>query len=253
MSSLEQKSIKVIEFTGKDKDWKIWSRKFLAQANRKGYKKLLSGATAIPTESEYTAAAGGSTDAEKLTVKLWQLNELAFEEILLSINGQTKQGKIAFNLVDNCTTAEQPECNCKISWERLVHKYAPKTAPSYIQLKKDFTNSKLASVDTDPDEWMTDLECLRSEMNKVTIPGKTDMSEVDLIILILSNLPEEYEVAVSELEEKLKNTSTPLSMEKVREKLNSRYERITKNAEAKEEEKAPSVWLNLLYPERSKY
>ena len=30
MSSLEQKSIKVIEFTGKDKDWKIWSRKFLA-------------------------------------------------------------------------------------------------------------------------------------------------------------------------------------------------------------------------------
>lgn len=238
MSSLEQKSIKVIEFTGKDKDWKIWSKKFLAQANRKGYKKLLTGAEVIPTESEYTAAAGGSTDAEKLTVKLWQLNELAFEEILLSINGQTKQGKIAFNLVDNCSTAEQPEGNCKIAWERLVHKYAPKTAPSYIQLKKDFANSKLASVDTDPDEWMTDLECLRSEMNKVQIPGKTDMSEVDLIIHILSNLPEEYEVAVSELEEKLKNTSTPLSIETVREKLNSRYERMTKNAEAKEEEKA---------------
>ena len=69
--SLEQKGFEVIEFSGKDKDWKIWSRKFLAQANRKGYKKLLSGATAIPTESEYTAAAGGSTDAEKLTVKLW--------------------------------------------------------------------------------------------------------------------------------------------------------------------------------------
>jgi hypothetical protein len=42
-----------------------------------------------------------------------------------------------------------------------------------------------------------------------------------LIILILSNLPEEYEVAVSELEEKLKNTSTPLSMETVREKLST--------------------------------
>jgi hypothetical protein len=41
------------------------------------------------------------------------------------------------------------------------------------------------------------------------------MSEVDLIIHILSNLPEEYEVAVSELEEKLKNTSTLLSMETV--------------------------------------
>jgi hypothetical protein len=41
------------------------------------------------------------------------------------------------------------------------------------------------------------------------------MSEVDLIIHILSNLPEEYEFAVSELEEKLKNTSTLLSMETV--------------------------------------
>jgi hypothetical protein len=122
-------------------------------------KKLLSGATAIPTKSEYTAAGGGSTDNQKLTVKLWQLNELAFEEILLSINVKTKQGKIAFNLVDNCTTAEQPQGNCKIAWERLVHKYAPKTAPSYIQLKKDFANSKLESVDTDPDKWMTDLEC----------------------------------------------------------------------------------------------
>jgi hypothetical protein len=201
---------------------------------------LLSGATAIPTKSEYTAAGGGSTDAEKLTVKLWQLNELAFEEILLSISGQTKEGKIAFNLVDNCTTAHQPEGNCKIAWKRLVHKYAPKTAPSYIQLKKDFANSKLVSVDTDPDKWMTDLECLHSEMNKVTIPGKTDMSEVDFIIHILSNLPKEYEVAVSKLEEKLKNTSAPWSMETVREKLNRRYERITKNknAEAKKEENA---------------
>jgi hypothetical protein len=143
MSSLEQKSIKVIEFTGKDKDWKIWSRKILAQANRKRYKKLLSGTMAIPTESECTAAGGGST-------KLWQLNELVFEEMLLSINGKTKQGKIAFILVDNCMTAEQPKGNCKIAWERLVHKY--------VQLKKDFANSKLESVDIDPDKWMTDLE-----------------------------------------------------------------------------------------------
>ena len=85
MSALETKSIKVIEFTGKDKDWKIWSRKFLAQANRKGYKKLLSGAEVIPTETKYTATAGQVSDDEKKTVKLWQLNELAFEDLLLSI------------------------------------------------------------------------------------------------------------------------------------------------------------------------
>ena len=37
----EEKSIKVIEFTGAD--FKIWSKKFVACANRKGYKDLLEG------------------------------------------------------------------------------------------------------------------------------------------------------------------------------------------------------------------
>ena len=70
MSSLEQKSIKVIEFTGKDKDWKIWLRKFLAQANRKGYKGLLTGSDNIPTEAESELAVGETNNAEKKNRKL---------------------------------------------------------------------------------------------------------------------------------------------------------------------------------------
>ena len=82
---------------------------------------------------------------------------MAYEELLLSINGQTKSGKIAFNLVDHCVTCDQPDGNCKLACERLVQKYAPKMAPSYIQLKKNF-DSKLLLEDTNPDEWMTDFE-----------------------------------------------------------------------------------------------
>ena len=102
---------------------------------------------------------------------------MAYEDLLLLINGQTKMGKMAFNLVDNCTTDEQPDGNCKLAWERLVHKFAPKTAPSYITLKKSFANSKLESADSNPDEWITDLESMRLEMNKVKITGKTDMCQ----------------------------------------------------------------------------
>ena len=61
------------------------------------------------------------------------------------------------------------------------------------------------------------------------------MSEVDLIIHILSNLPEEYEVAVSELERKLKDDSIQLKMEDIRETLGSRYERIVKNDKPRKE------------------
>mmetsp|Transcript_11032 Transcript_11032/g.16141 ORF Transcript_11032/g.16141 Transcript_11032/m.16141 type:complete len:162 (+) Transcript_11032:416-901(+) len=159
-SSLKQKSIKVIEFSGKEKDWKIWSRKFLAQANRKGYKNLLTGKEKIPSESAYDSAKGKKDSKEKETRRLWKLNELAFEDILLSINGTTQADKIAFNLVDNCTTSEQLDGDSKMTWDRLVHKYSPKTAPSYIQLRREFANSKLLSSDADPDKWLTNLECL---------------------------------------------------------------------------------------------
>ena len=64
------------------------------------------------------------------------------------------------------------------------------------------------------------------------------MSEVDLIIHILSNLPEEYEVAVSELERKLKDDSIQPKMEDIRETLGSRYQRIVKNEKEKKNEVA---------------
>ena len=84
MSTVDEKSIKVIEFSGKD--FKIWSRKFCARANRKGYLTLLRGTQAIPTLSEYIAAESNSSNAtNKITIKFWELNELAFEDIILSI------------------------------------------------------------------------------------------------------------------------------------------------------------------------
>lgn len=170
----------------------------MARARRLGYKDLLEGKIDVPTLTEYDAVRTKSNknSDEKYLVNRWKNNERAFEDLLLSIDGQSKTGKVAFNLVDNCITTDQPDGNCKLAWDRLINKYAPKTAPSYIQLKKDFANSKLKSVDSDPDEWITELESLRSEMNRVTITGKSDMTDVDLIIHILSNLPEEYEVAV---------------------------------------------------------
>ena len=101
---INEKSIRVISFSGKKSDWRVWSRKFLARANRLGYKDLLEGKVEVPKESEYDAAkiTTSPNDDEKYLVECWKLNERAFEDILLSIDGQTKSGRVAFNLVDNC-------------------------------------------------------------------------------------------------------------------------------------------------------
>ena len=114
MSSTEEKNInKIIEFDGKG--FKIWARKFLARANRKGYKKFLTGTTPIPTLTEFQASEDEGDAAKKAIVKNWNLNELAFEDLLLSINTNTSSGTTAFNLVDTCTSSNQPDGNFKIA------------------------------------------------------------------------------------------------------------------------------------------
>ncbi len=106
--------------------------------------------------------------------------------------------------------------------------YAPKTAASYVNLKKKFTNSRLESVEDNPDVWITELESLRTEMDNVNISGK--ISHTDFIIHILTNLPEEYKVAVESLEEKMQDKMVPLTIETSHTKLNSRFERISESA-----------------------
>ena len=105
----EIKSIRVLEFSGKTSEWEGWSEKFKARAKRKGYKDLLLGKKAIPTDSEYKQAISISpeTSTSKETINLAQLNEEAYEEIILSIDHSTKQGKVAFSLIKNCKTQDE--------------------------------------------------------------------------------------------------------------------------------------------------
>ena len=41
--SESEKAIRVIPFSGKNKDWNMWSKKFLARAKRCGYREVLNG------------------------------------------------------------------------------------------------------------------------------------------------------------------------------------------------------------------
>ena len=162
------KSIRVLEFNGKASDWEGWSEKFKARAKRKGYKDLLLGKKNIPTDSEYQQALAVSpgTPTSKQTKVLAELNEEAYEDIILSIDHGTKQGKVAFSLIKNCKSSDYPEGNCKLAWSRLVAKYAPKSTPSLLKLKKRYENSKLTEVIRDPEDWISELEGIRTQISE---------------------------------------------------------------------------------------
>jgi len=50
-SALE-KSIRVINFDGKQTELAVWEAKFLAKANRRGFKKVVLGIEKVPKDSE---------------------------------------------------------------------------------------------------------------------------------------------------------------------------------------------------------
>ena len=91
-----------------------------------------------------------------------------------------------FSSVKNCKTSDYPEGNCKLAWDHLVTKYAPKTAPSLLKLKEKFANSRLEFVEKYLDEWITELESIHNDIK--VIPIATKMSDMDFMIHILNNL-----------------------------------------------------------------
>jgi len=93
----EEKSIRVLSFSGKKDDWDFWEEKFLARASRKGFKKiLLSKPEEIPADDE---SLDESKPEEKAKIDARKKNSIAFEELILSIDASTKHGKVAFRLV----------------------------------------------------------------------------------------------------------------------------------------------------------
>ena len=93
-------------------------------------------------------------------IKLGELNELAYKDLILSINTSSSVGKVEFRLVRNAKNAAFPEGNFKIVCYRLT-KYVPHAASSLLELKSEFHNRKLESIKNNPDELILNLDGLR--------------------------------------------------------------------------------------------
>jgi len=112
-------------------------------------------------------------------------------------------------------SVELPDGNAALAWKRLKEKYAPILAPRKLELCWAFQISKLKNSDQDPEMWITYLEGLRMKLKDLG----SMMTNEDLIVHILNNLTEDYEVQLSKLEEKLGSTTTVLMIDTVQSEL----------------------------------
>ena len=93
------------------------------------------GVDNMPTNEEYNQAVNSTTLHSKKVRKLCHMNEMAFEDLIFSVNHKSMTGKIAFHLIKNCKNDKYPEGNCLV-WMHLIEKYAPRSAPSLLSLGK---------------------------------------------------------------------------------------------------------------------
>ncbi len=213
-------SIKVIPFSGKAIDWPVWREKFLARARRKGYKVILLGKELVPDDNEDLSLI---TDAEekKKKEKLRELNEDAYEDLILSINGDTETGHVIFQLVRGAKTNELADGNAKEAWDRLIGKFEAQTAPSRLLLKSQMNGLKL-KYKQDPEIFITTLEDLVLQYNNAGGKWSTE----DTLEHICGNVPSIYEVVVHPLEKRIGSNSDPLTIKELREELKLKYQKI---------------------------
>jgi hypothetical protein len=120
-------AIQVIPFSGKESEWRMWSRKFLAASIAKGYREAID-----PTDP--------SVDADQ------DENQKAYSNLILSMND-----KITFGIVNEAKSQAFPDGDGREAWIELKRKYEPATGFSEVKTKREFNQCRL-EPGQDPDK-----------------------------------------------------------------------------------------------------
>jgi hypothetical protein len=208
----EEKVIRVIPFDGKVENWRMWKVKFTAKATQGGYRGAIEGTIVVPEESKVLDEV---KDVDLIKNRL--ANNNAYTCLCLSCNG------VAFGSVEKATTVALPSGDAALAWKNLCSKYEPKTQMSMVALKKELAQCRLESVDTDPDEWINVLEHYRMRIRGINIAKA--MSDEDMMIHMLANLPQEYSEFVTTIENDLEQTTITLTLDQMMDRLRNFYRR----------------------------
>ena len=214
-SSYEYKK-KNVYFSGKKKDWTSWEEKYLAKSKRYGYKSLLLGRETIPKSTDILDPV---QDEDK--IKIRELNDDAYSDLVLSIDTTTSAGKVAFSYVRGSKSTDYQDGNAEFAFTRLQNKYAPKSAPSLNKINRLFYQAKLKKQ-VDPDVFVTYLEGLRTTMGDMN----NFITDKQFIMHVMNNLNKDYDNTVENLEKLIDNKNDPLTIEQMREDLSLKHERL---------------------------
>ena len=192
----------------------------------KKYKEILTGLEEVPVFDEEIDIA---TKVGKIKSLTRSANDTAYNDLLLSCSDE-----VSFGAVDQALASKLPDGDAAKEWNNLVAKFEPKTSALLVQFKKDFNVCTLLSLDHDPDVWLSELECICQRLKIM----QSVITDTDLMIHVLNHLPIEYETLVEKLELEIEAKMNPLTLEGLRDQLQSKYCRLQKASTGTEAETA---------------
>ena len=140
----QESSIKTIPFDGKKENFLIWIEKLKAKALQKARLDILTNVEKIPKKMDYedTKKKTGSdrTADIKDIIERYQRAMAAYSDLILSMDTAKEPGRVAFEIVKQAKTTDNPDGNLYLALENLTNKYEAKTAPNFIKLEGQFTN-----------------------------------------------------------------------------------------------------------------
>ena len=175
--SEESKAIRVISFEDKKKNYQTWAKKFMSASMLRGYNIVLTD-----TDPKVLKQSKVLKATDKDSLKLYKANQKAYRKLILACHGD-----IAFRLIEKSVTKDLPDGDAKLAWNSLKRRFDSQTSSNKLKLKKKFTNSSLTNWKKDPADWITELEKMRTQFDRM---GHV-ISDKDFMIHMLANLPEE--------------------------------------------------------------
>ena len=216
-----EKAIRILTFSGKKEDWVMWSDKFMAKSMMKGYNEVLDGTIIVPEDK-----TTNPTTSKKEAMKM---NKMAYNKLILACTD-----KIAFGIVKNAKTEELKKGNAKLAWDRLKTRYKPNTGTELLALNKEYMSIELDNIKKDPEDFITDLGEVRTRM--ADNPFNEVITDKSFMLYVLNSLPVEYESIAKTLERDL--GAGLLTIENLKEQVCSKYRRLMKKMDTKDNELA---------------
>ena len=214
MPDYNEKTIHIVQFSGKKSDWQMWSKQFLAMSAKKNYKNVLIGKTTILVASDVIDT---SNNAERAKLKAREDNDKSYHNLILS-----NTNKVAFNIINKAIRTDLPGVDASLAWKRLSAKYNKKSSAVVVGLSNKFNEEKLTSLSIDPEDWIVELEILQARIGDMNYP----ITEKNLMVHIMYNLPEEYNSAIEADEKNINDVTNPLNIETLKDHLHTKWEKI---------------------------